>query len=397
LPIVIHVDARFGQLPSVTDVISVLSRRDRVCQILFVGVPGSLLKEVATTTTTSGPFPALIELRLASREEGPPIVPDSFLGGSAPRLQSLYLSGISFPATWKLLLSTRDLVTLSISLDFLFSFFPPSGYISPKAMVPILSALTKLETLVLDLHFELPFETHRAGQRPPALARVVLPSLTNFSFDGYSGYLWDFVSRIDAPLDSITLTFDDEIVVSNIPLLRDFIDRTKIFNAPHRAETSFSNALCRFSLFRRKGDVDFNVLSLEIPCFNYTLTSQLSSLAQACSLLLPPLPSLELLGIRRYKCEPLPPQSLYGVHTTQWTALLRPFVTVKDLAVGEPLISPIASTLQRLVGKPGTEILPALQNIFLESCQSSGPVPKGIAEFMAAREHSGRPVMLHHR
>jgi len=388
LPIVIYIDdGNFCQLPSVTNVLSVLNQHDRVCKIFIVGVPNSLLKEVATTSES---FPALIELGLASSEEDPPIVPDSFLGGSAPRLRSLNLWGIPFPAIGKLLLSTRDLVTLSLD------FIPPSGYISPETMVPILSALTRLKSL--HLNFEPPqFWTHGASQRPPALTPIVLPALTNFAFYGNSAYLGDFVSRIDAPLDSITMTFFDELVVSDIPLLRDFINRTKIFNAPHRAATSFSNFRGRISLFQRKGDVDFRVLSLDIPCSSYALGSQLSSLAQACSLLLPPLPSLEHLGIYKYRSEPFSSLWHHEVDTTQWMGLLRPFITVKDLVLDEPLVLSVAPTLQELVGERGTEILPALQNIFLEGFQSSGPVPEGIAKFIAARQRSGRPVIVHHR
>ena len=390
LPIVIHLDEIFGQLPSVTNVISVLNRHDRVCKlkIFIIDVPNSFLKEVATTM--SEPFPALIELGLTSYAEDLLTLPDSFLGGSAPRLRSLVLCGISFPAIGKLLLSTRDLVTLSLD------FIPPSGYISPEAIVPILSALTRLESF--RLHFEIPqFWTHGASRRPPALTRIVLPALTNFSFYSYVGYLGDFVSRIDAPLDCIAMAFFDELVVSDIPLLRDFIDRTKIFHAPYRVETSLSNIRGSILLFQRKGDVDFKVLSLEIPSSSFTLGSQISSLTQACSSLFPPLPSLEHLGIYEYRSNRFGSLRHHEVDTTQWMELLRPFITVKDLVLGEPLILFVASTLQELVGERGTEILPALQNIFLEGFQASSPVPEGIAKFIAARERSGRPVMLHHR
>jgi len=388
LPIVIHIDEeKFPQLLSITNVLSVLKRHDRVCKIFIDDVPNSLLKDVATT---SEPFPALIELELLSFEEDPPIVPDSFLGGSVPRLRSLNLWGIPFPEIGKLLLSTRDLVTLS------FDFIPPSGYISPEVMVPILSALTRLK--LLHLNFEIPFSTHGASQRPPALTRVVLPALTNFSFYGNSGYLGDFVSRIDAPLDFITVTFSDEPVASDISLLRHFIDRTKLFDAPHRAATSFSNNRGRISLFQRKGDVDFKVLSLEVPWSSDALCSPLSSLAQACNSLLPPPPSLEHLGIYQYRFEPLSALHWqHGLHNTHWMELLRPFITVKDLVLSEAFVLPVASTLKELVGERGTEILPALKNIFLECSPLSNSVPDGITRFIAARERSGRPVIVHRR
>jgi len=72
------------------------------------------------------PFPALIHLNLHYRPDSfsrrlesygltPDIqVPEGFLGGSAPRLQSLELVSIPYPKIPKLLLSTTDLVDLRL-------------------------------------------------------------------------------------------------------------------------------------------------------------------------------------------------------------------------------------------------------------------------------------------
>jgi hypothetical protein len=72
-------------------------------------------------------FPELTDLALHSNENDAPVITDSFLGGSAPRLQSLEFKGIPFPfsALGKLLLSTTDLVS------FCLWDIPNSGYISP--------------------------------------------------------------------------------------------------------------------------------------------------------------------------------------------------------------------------------------------------------------------------
>ena len=388
LPIVIHVDnEKICQQPSVTNVISVLKRHDRVCKIFIDGVPNPLLEQLATMRE---PFPALIELELASFKEDPPILPDSFLGGSVPRLRSLILWGIPFPAIGKLLLSTRDLVTISLG------FIPSSGNISPEAMVTILSTLTRLKSL--HLSFESPqLWTQGASQRPPA-TRVVLPALTAFDFSGNSQYLEDMVSRIDAPLDFLaaTVAYNPDQLVFDFPLLRHFIGRTKILNAPHRAVTSFSNCNARIQLFRRKGGVDCHVLNLAIPCYASDL--QPSALAQACSSLSLPLPSLEHLSIYKFKSWVwLPRWQNVEITHWQWMVLLHPFITVKDLVLDEPVVLSVASALQELIAVGVTEILPALQNIFLEGFRSSGPVPEGIARFIAVRELSGRPVIVHFR
>ena len=383
LPIVIHLDSwRSGQLPSVTDVISVLKRHDRVCKIFIDGAPTSLLEELATI---SEPFPALIELELApSFGEDAPTFPDSFLGGSAPTLQSLNLWDIRFPAIGKLLLSTHNLVTLSLG----------SISRSPESMVAILSGLTRLKTLYLQFHHveTLQFWTHGASQRPPAFPHVVLPALTNFAISGYSRYLEDIVSRIDAPLDRINVTFFDEFEF-DIPLFRDFLGRTKILNASHRADISYSSCESRITLFQRKGDVDFKVLNLLISCL--TRYSHILSLARICSSFLPPLPRLEHLSISA--SDHLPPGWQHEVEKAKWVELLRHFTAVKDLVLNKLAVLSVDLALQELIGKRVIYILPALQNISLEDSQSPGPVPEGITKFITAREFAGRPVIVHHR
>src|SRR5216683_5505093 len=138
----------------VTNIISALQQHNRVCTIDVSVVPHSLLKEFAAMQE---PFPALTNLWLSSFAENAPVLPDSFLGGSAPSLQSLYLSGIPFPALPKLLLSTHDLVTLRLW------FIPRSGYFSPEAMVTALATLTSLE--LLELRFRSPrSEADRASR-----------------------------------------------------------------------------------------------------------------------------------------------------------------------------------------------------------------------------------------
>jgi hypothetical protein len=378
LPIIIRVyDEKLYQPPNVANVISVLKQHNRVCKIGVYHLSKSFLKELAVTSES---FPVLIELELATLTRDLPILPDSFLGGSVPHLRSLKLDGVPFPGIGKLLLSTRDLVFLSLE------FIPSSGFISPEAMVDILSALTKLESL--HLNFEIPpFWTHEASQLPHT--RVILPALTHFDYEGDTEYLEDMVSRIDAPLTKISVGFIDELTF-DIPLLRDFFDRTQILDAPDRAYAAFSSFDAEISFSQRK-DNYFKILDLKMPF--YPPDSQLSSLAQALSWLLPSLSSLEFLGIvyRDWSSD-----WQHEVENAEWMELLRPFIGVKDLALDKQFVSSVASALQDLVGEQVTEILPALQNIILKDSQSSGPVPEGIGEFIAARELSGRLVVVHH-
>ena len=133
-------------------------------------------------------FPALTFLMLLLDKDGP-VLPGGFLGGYVPCLQELCLRAISFPALPTLLLSARDLVTLKLYR------IPPTGYISPEAMVTGMAALTRLRTLRIE--FQLRFlssNSHPDGIRPPPVTRDVLPALTTFEFEGVGDYLEDLVA-----------------------------------------------------------------------------------------------------------------------------------------------------------------------------------------------------------
>jgi len=152
LPIVI-LAKNIQSKEDVTNVIAALRQHNRVCKIGYIKFQESLLEEFAAIDE---PFPALTSLRLTSWVENVPILPDSFLGGSAPRLRHLCLDGIPYPSIGTLLSSTTNLVWLSLWN------IPHSGYIAPEMIVPCLSMLPRLGEL--DLGFRYPrFPAHRAS------------------------------------------------------------------------------------------------------------------------------------------------------------------------------------------------------------------------------------------
>jgi hypothetical protein len=104
---------------------------------------------------------------------------------------------------------------------------------------------------------------------------------------------------------------------------------------------------------------------------------------------------LELLSLYNFDFWPSQWQHEVDNLNTRWMELLRSFITVKDLVLHESVVLSVASSLQELIGEQAREILPALQNIFLEGSQSSGPVLEGIAKFITVRELSGHPVFVH--
>ena len=227
------------------------------------------------------PFPTPTTLTLWSSDAKAPVLSDSFLGGSAPRLQKLYLKGIPFPGLRKLLFAT-DLV------DHSFYDIPHSGYISPEAMVVSLSALIRLEKLYL--RFRSPrSRAERENRHPSPLTRVVFPALTWLRFRGDSEYLEDIMSRIDAPLlDDMGITFFNQPVFDT-PQLRHFISRTGILRAPDcaRIESVFDHDYVTVE--------PLQMLSLGILC--KPSDWQLSSLSQLYNSTLSPIPTLEHLEI----------------------------------------------------------------------------------------------------
>ena len=138
LPVVIwaHFFSTKEQPRDMDNVIAAMKHKDRVCEITLRGVPSSLLESERFVAVTQAPFPALTHLDLVSDVDSAPTLHDSFLNGSAPRLQTLRSRSILFPALGKLLLSACNLVEL-----WLWDI-PHSGYVSPQAMVTCLSTLT---------------------------------------------------------------------------------------------------------------------------------------------------------------------------------------------------------------------------------------------------------------
>ena len=72
--------------------------------------------------------------------------------------------------------------------------------------------------------------------------------------------------------------------------------------------------------------------------------------------------------------------------------LLHSFATVKNLYLSEQFARRIGPALQELTEGRTTEVLPALQKIFLEGLESLGPVQEGIAKFVAARQVASRTI-----
>jgi hypothetical protein len=82
------------------------------------------------------------------------------------------------------------------------------------------------------------------------------------------------------------------------------------------------------------------------------------------------------------------------IEKVQWLELLHLFRAVKNLYLSEEFALRIVPALQELVGSRATEVLPTLQNIFLEKLEPSGPVQEGIRQFAATRQVTSDPIAV---
>ena len=375
-------------LPEDFDFDAAIVHPNRVREIRLFYLTRSIFQRLVSATQTQEPFPALAHLALHFSDSDvhpSPTLPDGFLGGSAPLLQSLALTSIPFPALPKLLLSATHLVRL-ILYDI-----PHSGYFSPEAIVTGLAGMPNLESLFIQFSSPLS-RPHRDSRRPPPPIRIVLPALTHFNFKGVSEYLEDFVVRIDAPLlGTIYIIFFHQLIY-DIPRLAQFMGRTSRFQEVKEAHVQFidynvhvNSTLSSIYTSERKS-------GLEISC--RTMDWQLSSVAQVFTSFFPSIYMVDRLYIydptynrpRGYK-----PNDIDDI---LWLEIFHPFTGVNNLYITNGYASSIACALQELVGGRTMEVLPNLQSIFLAVYKPSEPIPEGIQNFVAARQLSGHPITV---
>jgi hypothetical protein len=214
----------------VDNIVVALGHRDRVCRIDLLVTGGSQWDKVLAAMRV--PFPALTDLLLRCEDVSVPVIPDTFLGGSAPRLQYLEMECIPFPGIPILLLSVTNLVCLHLH------DIPHSGYISPEAMATCLSVLTSLDSLSLEF-LSSRSRPDRESRRPHPMTHSILPDLTSFRFKGVSEYLDDLVARIDAPrLHDLFINFLHQINSDTLHLVQ-FISRTPRFEEPNQVIVGF--------------------------------------------------------------------------------------------------------------------------------------------------------------
>jgi len=349
------------------NIIAALEHPDRVRQISIDNFPGAWQALAAAMRV---PFPELTVLQL--RPRGTFVL--DLLGGSAPRLRTIDLSAIPFPAIRDLLLSAGDLVHLTLER---------LEYASPESIIARLSSLKRLELLRLGIE---PPQFHLDESSSPPEERAVLPALAEFSFEGMSDYLEDLVARIDTPVLSRVYAEFSEDLVFDIPHFTQFIGRARGFKLSKAPRV----------LFRSQSIVLEFSPSSTLTIVRHRTDWEISSIALICNQLSPFFSLVKRLDL----VVTYSPFQLRGIDSTESTLMLelfRPFSAIQGLYVSSSLVPLIAPALQEFIGERATEVLPNLRDLFLGEPVIPGSVQEAIQPFVDARRHSGRPIAIHYR
>jgi hypothetical protein len=370
LPLI--VEGNMDPSSSTDNIIVALGRSNHVYRVNLWDLAGWQLEEVLAAMQV--PFPELTDLHLASNGETMPVIPYSFLDGSAPRLRDFQLEGIPFPGLPKHILSANHLVQLWLNK------IPHSGYFSPEAIVALISVLSSLERL--SLQFQSPQSRPDRETRRPPPKRSVIHALRYFHFKGVTEYLEDIVTDIDTPqLDDMQITFFNQIDFDT-QRLAQFINRTPKLGK-RGATVQFDDDCARVAL-------STGILEIAISCRESDW--QLSSIEQVCNSTLHPLSTVEHLYIEHRYSKLVWKDD--AIENTLWLQLLLPFTAVKRLIVYKEFAPGIAAALHELVEGRITEVLPSLEKIFVEALGPSGPFREKIGQFIAARQLSNQPIAI---
>jgi hypothetical protein len=277
----------------------------------------------------------------ADRAAAPPrvsVIPDSFLDGSAPRLRIFEFHGIPFPGLPKLLLSADHLVELWLS------DIPHSGYISPEAIVALISVLSSFRTLSLEFRSPQSRPDLETPSHPPP-KRFILPALENLFFKGVTEYLEELMTPIDTPqLDEMYITLFNQIDF-DCPRLAQFINRTPILRAPDEAHVQFDDNTASVKLRYRPQKFYLYHFLINISCREPDW--QLSSIEQICNFSLPPPSTVEDLYVEHRYSELVWKDD--AIESTLWLELLLPFTAAKNLYLSKEFAPGIAAALQEFV------------------------------------------------
>ena len=83
-----------------------------------------------------------------------------------------------------------------------------------------------------------------------------------------------------------------------------------------------------------------------------------------------------------------------NIESSQWLDLLCPFTAIEDLYLSQEFSLHIVPDLHGISGEGMKEVLPSLQNLFLERPSRSGPVEEAIEQSVTSLNLASRPIAI---
>ena len=341
-------------------------------------------------------FPSLVNLDLLCHPQDTlPVIPRKFLGGSAPHLRHLHLRDISAERLSTLLLSTSNLVTLT--LDDIPLVDCTSG-----DMARILATLNSLTSFSISCYEGiLPSDQWQSQTDPPM--RAIVHALTRFFYKGHSQCLEDLLAQVDMPqVDYISIEYPTyQIQTSH---LSRFIERTENFKIEKFtcAEVVFYDEDPFFALGREEGI--FNQAHLLVRVYDDpNLEVHVRGMVHILRQLAPIFSNVGALFAHGYLAEQH--SSSIEMDITHWLPLFRLFPAAEVLRLSGEVGVYIASALEDTAEEMVAEVLPALRLIKLakdELDNEDAEVDQdywdesgaSVERFPFLRQFSGCPVIV---
>ena len=365
-------------VPEVNNILAALKHNNRVSKIKLKHDGDMQLRHCLVEMQE--PFPMLDYLdirghtKISSRVQA--VLPDSFLGGSAPLLVHLGLVGIPFPGLPKLLSSANHLVDIHIG----------SIHIPPDVLAASLSAMKHLQSL------EIVFvASGRESRRPHPVTRTVFPALKLLRLDCTNDFVEDFVARLEAPslermeILVIYTLIQHEFQALAFSELPQFISRVKAFVISDQAQ-----------LFAHPRKTQLTV----------SQKTRTNDLAEAAEL------SLTFIGWPETLFLAVPPlhfkrveinEDRFTMPLSHWQmdveselrGLSSRFTAATDLFLDPRATVLVGAGLLNFTAGTVAGLFPALQNIFLPERLLTPPMDEGFLKFTTARRLAGLPVTVH--
>jgi len=209
----------------------------------------------------------------------------------------------------------------------------------------------------------------------------MFPVLSILTLNGVTEYLDQLLAHIEAPhLNDVQIGFLDPPIF-DISRLSPCIGHTETFD---QACMYFHYVNLSVELSSRKGTTNSTrlILSLRWKDSGWKLEKLSWRPSPPCSF------------VYISEDQSLPPW-IIDMGITPWLEFLHVFTTVENLYLSTGIALRIASALRELAGEGVTEVLPALQNIFIRPQTSEAEtIQEVMGKFIAARELSGHPVTV---